>query len=61
MCDKAERNGSTIRACSFKVTFATFLITGDISAANFPVSNKTSGSRSFADLLKSKIWSLGNL
>ena len=61
MCDKADKRGSTNFACSFSVTFATFLRTGDISAANFPVSNKTSGSNNFADCFKSRIWSLGNL
>ena len=60
-CDKADKRGSTILAFSFKVAFATFLRTGDMSAANFPVSNKTSGSNNFADCFKSRIWSLGNL
>ena len=53
--DNADNSGSTLEACSFRVTFATFLITGDISFAKFPVSSNTRGSSSVTDCDKSKI------
>ena len=53
--DNADNSGSTATACSFRVAFATFLRTGDISLAKFPVSSNTRGSSSVTDCDKSKI------
>jgi hypothetical protein len=61
ICDKEDNKGSTVPACSFRVAFATFLRTGDISLANKPTSGRISSSNNFTDLFKSRIWSLGNL
>ena len=59
--DKADNSGSTATACSFRVAFAIFLRTGDISLAKVPVSSIINGSSNFTEAFKFKIWSFGNL
>lgn len=54
-CDKDDNKGSTVAAWSFRVAFATFLRTGDISFANAPTSGRISSSNNFTDLFKSRI------